>query len=319
MGKGKENSGSIKTAFETLVGCAQIIGTVIGVIALIVAFLGLAWAITHQKEAIQVVRVISGEPTAIPTPKTNTPLPSLSATATSLPASTPTSTTTPTPTDTPLPTNTPTDTAPLTDTPTPTNTPAPTSPPDPISVSGLVIIRQEDFSDPQSGWERSWDQDVQYKNGEMVLKHDTGFLPETFMYARPNLNFDSFILEVDARWSGGAVGGTCGVLFRYQDRENYYAFYIGNDGRYTIGKRANGKWSAFLEEFSDAIDRQGGTNRFHIEANEHDLCFFINGQFLGSVHDVDHDLGDVLLIAQRPKGAEFFEASFDNVIVAKHP
>jgi len=66
MGKGKGNSDSIKGAFDTLVGCAQIISTVIGVIALIVAFLGLAWVITHQETAIQVVRVISGEPTATP-------------------------------------------------------------------------------------------------------------------------------------------------------------------------------------------------------------------------------------------------------------
>ncbi|MFB0537519.1 MAG: hypothetical protein ACETWR_21345 [Anaerolineae bacterium] len=232
----------------------------------------------------------------------------------------PAATDTPTPTYTPTARPTPTGTPPPTDTPAPPDTPTSTPPPGPISVSGLTIIYQEDFSDPQSGWERCcwWTGEVEYINGEMVVKDVSG-PGEPPSYARPHLSFDNFVLEVDSRWSGGAVGGTYGLWFRYQDKENYYAFYIGNDGRYTIGKEANDKWSVLLEGFSDAINREGDLNRFHIEANGHDLRFFMNGQFLYSVRDVDHDLGDILLIARRPKGADFFEASFDNVIVAKHP
>ena len=218
--------------------------------------------------------------------------------------------------DTPTPTHTPTGTPMPTDTPIPTDTPTPTPSPVPIPVSGLTIIRQEDFSDPQSGWEHC---DGEYKNGEMVLNHRGSWLCLDFAFARPHLSFDNFILEVDSRWSGGAVGGPYGVWFRYQDWDNYYAFDIGNDGRYEIGKKAKGKWSELLEGFSDAIDCEGGLNRFHLETNGPEMRFFINGQFLGSVRDVDHDLGDILLIASRPKGAEFFEASFDNVTVAKHP
>jgi len=126
MGKGKDHSGSsIDRAFGTLVGCAQIIGTVIGVIALIVSFLGLFWAITHQETAIQVIGVISGEPTATPVapadtpmkptntptlrPPTNTPVPKPTDTTISTPVS-PTSIPKPTPTYTPYPkpTSTPT-------------------------------------------------------------------------------------------------------------------------------------------------------------------------------------------------------------------
>ena len=90
-------------------------------------------------------------------------------------------------------------------------------------------------------------------------------------YARPHLTFDNYVLEVDARWSGGAVGGTYGVRFRDENRDNYYAIYIGNDGRYEIGKQVEGRWASLSQGFSDAIDRNGGINKFHIEANGHDL------------------------------------------------
>jgi hypothetical protein len=49
------------------------------------------------------------------------------------------------------------------------------------------------------------------------------------------------------------------------------------------------------------------------------LVFAINGQFIDAIHDVDHNVGDIMLFAYAPEGAEFFEASFDNVVVTKHP
>ena len=116
----------------------------IGVIALLVSFLGLGWAITHQETAIRAFQVISGEPTATPMVIT-------------LPASTPLPTYTPYPTHTPYPTYTPhivptpepTEALP-TSTPvvvvvTATPTPKPTEPPGPILAVGETS-RQDDVS-----------------------------------------------------------------------------------------------------------------------------------------------------------------------------
>jgi len=234
------------------------------------------------------------------------------------PGATPTETPTTTPTPTETPTRAPTDIPPPTNTPPLTHTPTPTPPPTPIPVAGLTIIFQEDFSDPQSGWGREggYGSYTGYKNGELVVSHTWS---NHTTAARPHLSFDNFVLEVDSRWSGGAVGGIWGVRFRYQNRYDYYACFIGNDGRYEIGKQANGDWSVLLDGFADAIERRGGVNRFHLEANGHSLRFFVNDHLLGSVHDVEHDLGDIALVASNPSGSDFFEASFDNVIIAKHP
>jgi len=113
---GKESSSRIAKAFDYLVGCAQVIGTVVGIIALFVSFIGLVWAIRNQEAAIRVVRVISGGPTTTPMViilPTGTPLPTYTPFPTRVPLSTYTPFPTPfepspiPPTSTPIPTNTP--------------------------------------------------------------------------------------------------------------------------------------------------------------------------------------------------------------------
>jgi hypothetical protein len=240
----------------------------------------------------------------------------LTSTATTL--SQPTATFTPVP---PTPTNTATST-PVP--PTPTNTATPTPVPTLIPISGREVLFSDDFSDPMSGWDLKQEDlcdwyrggESQYLNDEMVLNVPND---NECTAAHPHLKFDNFILEVASRWSGGAVGGRYGVLFRYQDRENYYAFYLRNNGRYEIGKRANGDWIPLVEDFSDAIDRTGGLNIIHIQVQDRMLVFFVNDQFINAVHDVDHSIGDVVLYAYAPEGAEFFEASFDNLVITVYP
>lgn len=226
----------------------------------------------------------------------------------------------PTPT-TDLPSPTPTLPPVATDTPASTATPTPT----PIPIAGLDILLSDDFSNPMSGWdlkpsELDWNyrcyHEAQYLNDEMVLNVADD---RECSAARPHLMFDNFILEVTSRWSGGAIGGRYGALFRYQDEDNYYGFYLRNNGRYEIGKRANGEWILVVEDFSDAIDRTGAPNRIHIEAQDRTLVFYVNGQFINAIHDVEHSVGDIVLYAYAPEGAEFFEASFDDIVITKHP
>lgn len=66
MSKGKESSGTPKKVFDFFVGCAQILSTVIGVIALIVSVIGLIWVVRNQEAASQIVEVIAGVPTSTP-------------------------------------------------------------------------------------------------------------------------------------------------------------------------------------------------------------------------------------------------------------
>lgn len=200
-------------------------------------------------------------------------------------------------------------------------TPVPIQPSDPIAITDLSVLFQESFENPQSGWQRSqqgMSVEAEYLNGEMVLSK-TSLVYSEYAYARPNLIFDNFILEADGRWAAGAVGGRYGVMVRYVDESDYIVFYIGNDGRYTLGRVVRGDWVELYQGFSDSIDRNGGINRFHVEAWGQEIRCFINGQFVGGLHDTALVPGDIMVAAWLPKGADTFSAAFDNVVVAQHP
>lgn len=302
--------------FRSIVDIFQIIGGLAGLVSVLIAVIVFIYAIRHPDRVEVAVHVLSGvTPSLAPSPESVTVRMTITRTPTATPTATPslasTSVGTPTPTD--ISTATSTATSMSSPTATLTSTPVPT----PIPFSALTVLFQDDFGNSHSGWDT--DRGAEYKKGELVIYHTCCW---SFNDSRPFLIFDNFILEVDSRWSGGAVGWSYGVRFRYEDFDNYYVFYVGNDGRYTVGKKTGGEWNVLIEGFSDAIERTGGVNRFHIEAKDHNLRCFMNGQFLCSVRDEDHDQGDIVLITIRPEEAssrDFSEVSFDNVAVAKHP
>jgi len=202
-----------------------------------------------------------------------------------------------------------------------TATPAVLEPTQPIPINTLDTLYQEGFSSVQIGWESSesgYHSDGDYVNGELVLTRLNN-LRNAYSYARPHLTFDNFVLEVDGRWAGGAVGGRYGVLFRYVDADNYYAIHIGNDGRYVLGKQTDGVWQPLIEGFAREIARDGVYNRFHIEATGGYIRCFVNGAYLGGVQDDDHASGDIALASWLPEGTENFHAAFDSLIVAIAP
>lgn len=88
MTQHRDSSSAPKQVFEFVVGCAQIVGTVIGIIALIISFIALVWAVRNPNAVPQIINIISGDATATPiivVPPTNTPFP----TYTPLPTYTP--------------------------------------------------------------------------------------------------------------------------------------------------------------------------------------------------------------------------------------
>ncbi len=200
-------------------------------------------------------------------------------------------------------------------------TPVVLAPSQPIPINTLEILYQEGFASDQVGWELSasgYHIEGEYQNGEIILTRLNN-LRTAYSYARPHLTFDNFVLEVDGRWAGGAVGGRYGILFRYIDVDNYYALQIGNDGRYTLGKQTEGVWQPLIVGFAKEIARDGIYNRFHIEAAGDYIRCFVNGAYLGGIQDDAHVSGDVVFAAWLPEGTENFNAAFDSLIVAIAP
>lgn len=95
-----------------------------------------------------------------------------------------------------------------------------------------------------------------------------------------------FDLELDARSSAPDENVDYGLLYRYQDPENYYRFGIGNDGYYYIGIVRDGKATAVRTWQQWPHVRRGDqTNRLRVRCKGPTCRFYINGEFTAEITD----------------------------------
>ena len=184
-------------------------------------------------------------------------------------------------------------------------------------AGGGKVLFQDDFSSPDSGWDR-----VQVKDGTTDYTGDGAYrilvnTPNSDIWANPGLNFTDVRIEVDATKVGGPDDNDFGVICRYQDVDNFYFFIISSDGYYAIGKVVQGEQALLSGDSmapSDAILQGAATNHLRADCVGSQLAFFVNGAPLDQVQDATFSQGDVGLMA-----GTFDEAGteilFDNFIV----
>jgi hypothetical protein len=176
------------------------------------------------------------------------------------------------------------------------------------------ILFKDDFSNPQSGWE-TWTESsgsmVTYTNGGLRI-----YINETqFDYwSRPGVRLADARLEVDAIKLGGPNDNDFGLICRYQDRDNFYAFLISSDGYAGILKVKDGKYqllSGHELTYADAIRQGEALNHLRGDCVGNKLSWNVNGKDLMSVTDADFKAGEIGILGGTgdTAGADLF---FDN-------
>ena len=197
----------------------------------------------------------------------------------------------------------------------PTNTPAPTEP-------TVNILFEDDFSDPNSGWDRSdWASGItDYNNGtyRMLVK-----VPDYDIWANPGRYFEGDVrVEADVTKVAGEYDDDYGLICRYSGEPSspsYYYFIISSDGYAVIGKVTAGENEYISDEkmtSSDAIKQGMTTNRLRADCIGSTLTLYVNGQMVTSVTDSSFTGGDIGFMAgtfEIPSS----EVSFDNLVVTK--
>lgn len=113
---------------------------------------------------------------------------------------------------------------------------------------------------------------------------------------QPFANFD---LEIDTRAMAANQDVGYGVLFRYQDPENFYLFAIGNDGYYSIALVHDGDLAPLRAwQQWPHVHRGESTNRLRVQCNGVFCRFFINGEFTAEINANTFRTGRVGLWAQ---------------------
>ncbi len=136
----------------------------------------------------------------------------------------------------------------------------------------------------------------------------------------PDVTFDDFILEVDARLLEGDLGSSYGVLFRMQDTTRFYRFEITGDGLYMVERRdGDAGWTRFVDRWTEspAIKQGlGSVNRLRVEAVGQTISLYVNDSPIYQFNDTAYSSGTIALDAGtfvQPKA----QVAFDNLVVRR--
>ena len=180
------------------------------------------------------------------------------------------------------------------------------------------ILYQDDFSDPDSGWNRvtATNGQTDYADGVYRIFVDE---PNMDIWTKPGINLSDVRVEVDAFKVGGDRDNRFGVICRAVDDSSFYTFIISSDGYYGIGKIKGQEYALIgmpALERSDAIQQGSALNHIRADCIGETLTLYVNGEKLHQVQDTEFASGDVGLIAGT-YDTPGTDVRFDNFVVYK--
>jgi LysM repeat protein len=181
--------------------------------------------------------------------------------------------------------------------------------PAPVPPAGRLIMR-ESFSTPDiwftADHERFW---IDYVDDGYRIYND---FYNSYVSSVRTFDLDDVYVEVDAVLVSGSETGYYGVVSRWEDLHNYYAFVISSDGFYGIVRVEDGQ-PQFLAQ---GLDRSGlinlnDSNRIGGASEDQTLTLYVNGKGLLQVEDETFETGAVgLMVGTRPVAG--VEVHFDD-------
>lgn len=159
----------------------------------------------------------------------------------------------------------------------------------PLSADGaseqLALVYEDDFSDSFGGWDDAFDTYTRkvYGNNRYQIEVNASNL---VAWGLANRDVADFEMEVEAKLEDGDQKNSYGLLFRFQDRDNFYRFDISGDGYFLLSKFVDGEWSTLVDwTESEFISTDGSANILRIAAVGPEITVWSNGQKLASVID----------------------------------
>jgi len=158
-----------------------------------------------------------------------------------------------------------------------------------VAVDGtedeFILAYEDDFSNPSSGWDDAFDRYTtkQYGNNKYYVEITTSNL---VAWGLANRKVADFRIQVHAAQEEGPNNNGYGILFRFQDRDNFYRFDISGDGFFLLSKFYNGEWVTLVPwTASSAVNVGQATNLLTVEAVGSQISVYANDTLLAEVED----------------------------------
>lgn len=181
------------------------------------------------------------------------------------------------------------------------------------------VVYFDNFSNPESGWQ-VWSSDsaeISYASDGLTFKIKEANYD---YWSLPGQRFTDSTLAVDATLIEGPTDNDFGLLCRFQNEYNFYAFLVSSDGYGGIIKVKDGYYQTLNSpdglEYGAMIQQGQATNQIRADCVGTRLTLYVNQEKFLEAEDADFTTGDVGLIAGS-YGQPGVEILFDNFFVLK--
>jgi hypothetical protein len=163
-----------------------------------------------------------------------------------------------------------------------------------------TLLASDNFSVIPNGWGTMGRTggEIAFEYEGLTIKVNT---PNFMFWSVNGSKFTDTRVEVDAVRLEGPDNDNFGVICRFKDNKNFYAFVISHDGYYGIFKFIDGAIVMANEtgnlDYSDAIRKGGVVNHISATCQGDILSLTVNDTLLAKIQDSSFSEGQVGLIA----------------------
>jgi hypothetical protein len=209
-----------------------------------------------------------------------------------------------------------------TEIPTVSPTASPTSAPPPTPTvsfvnlpSGVSLGGQIYNSDFSAGWPSSNDPSAKIAIQDAQYRFEIGPFDGRF-FNTTALNQADLYAQIDVTTDNCPQKAGYGLMFHFQNANNYYLVTIFCDSTYTAVAKASGSLVGLSNgKLPNGLDAAGDkVHHLGVLARGTDYTLYLDGQSIGSFIDAQFPKGDVAIYAVS-QGSKVLKLAFDNLIV----
>jgi len=144
-------------------------------------------------------------------------------------------------------------------------------------------VESDTFHSTASGWPNSELMGYDLQLEEYFIAVENTFVDSWSVYER-GPSRSSFCYTALAKPAGNSGYGIYGLVFGYENDDNFYLFSITTDGSYSLHKREEGEFLSLLaQQSSSSIKRGSATNELSVVAYNGNIWLYINREAVNSL------------------------------------
>jgi hypothetical protein len=183
------------------------------------------------------------------------------------------------------------------------------------AFAGGDVLLRDTFDDPFSsslGEADDLSSRYAFEDGAYVIEVRD---PETLVWSLFNGTYGDVSISVDSDTDRLGPIAAAGLIFHYQDEDNFYLFSVSNDGYYALELLENDEWVVLIEwTESDAIT--SGQNQIRLDLQGDRIGLYANGTLLEETRDPTFTSGEVgLAVSSFEQPAALIR--FDNMTIRR--